>query len=287
MSIVVVGNTVVDLVFPGMERLPAWPRHTEFTPDNLVFSPKPPLVSLGGNGANAAYAAARCGAASALYTRVGTDALGGLARQWLEEAGCRVRGSGRSRTAVNLTVTNRRHERATLFYPGAPVAMPTLPAGKRAPSHLLVCGWPHPSLPRMAAGLRAFRRRGTFTALDAGPILGPAWTVPSLVPVLAALDLFIANVHEIRQIARCDSLAEALRRLRRFFPGQVVIKRGPKGALWLPAGSSQAQAVPCPRVKAINTVGVGDCFNGALLAALARGATAARVVASPKGILGI
>jgi ribokinase len=51
-------------------------------------------------------------------------------------------------------------------------------------------------------------------------------------------------------------------------------------------------------VRVVNTVGAGDSFNGGLLGALARGEefpaalrvamrTAARVVSSPKGILGI
>jgi len=298
MSVAIVGNTVVDLVFPNLSRLPSWPKHTEFTPANLVFPPEPPIVSLGGNGANAAYAAARCGATVTLHTQLGADALGGLARDWLAEAGCRVESGRRASTAVNVTATNRRHQRATFFYPGADLAMPKIPAGTRPPSHLLVCGWPHPPPARMAAGLHRARRRGIFTALDAGPILGRPWTLRSLREVFAGLDLFVANEYEVQTIARCGRLEEALRRFRLGFKGHIVIKRGPQGALWLAAGSDDARAVPAPRVKAISTVGAGDSFNGALAAMLARGApwpaalqaacaTAAGVASSPQGILGV
>jgi len=338
MSIVVVGNTVVDLVFPNLTRLPSWPRHTEFTPTNLVFPPEPPIVSLGGNGANAAYAAARCGATVTLHTQLGADALGGLARDWLAQAGCRVKpgqgvvthfasnncqgrsgvpaASGRglepastfkakcvttgrgAATAVNVTATNRRHRRATLFYPGADIAMPKIPAGGGAPSHLLVCGWPHPPLADIAAGLHRARRRGIFTALDAGPILGQPWTLAALRGVFKNLDLFIANEHEALSITRRRALPEALHVLRKHFQGQVVIKRGARGALWLPADSGKAHRVPAPKVKAFSTVGAGDAFNGALIAMLSRGtpwpaalrsaaATAASAVASPRGILGL
>ena len=298
MSIAIVGCTVVDLVFSGLTRLPAWPRHGEFTRSNLVFLRKPPIVTLGGNGANAAYAAASCGATVVLHTQVGKDWLGGLARQWLGQAGCRVEAGGKGATGVNVTAANLRHQRATFFHPGAAVAMPAISSGKRSLSHLLVCGWPHPPLARIARSLRAARRNSIFTALDAGPILGRPWTLSSLRGVFSVLDLFIANEYEIRRIAKSAALTEAIGRLRQSFPGHVVIKRGPKGALWIPAGSNRAHAVPGSRVRTVNTVGAGDSFNGALLAALARGSdwpaalrtardTSARVVASRRGVLGI
>ena len=298
MSVAIVGNTVVDLVFPNLSRLPSWPKHTEFTPANLVFPPEPPIVSLGGNGANAAYAAARCGATVTLHTQLGADALGGLARDWLAEAGCRVESGRGISTAVNVTATNRRHQRATLFYPGADIAMPKIPAGGSAPSHLLVCGWPHPPLADVAAGLQRARRRGIFTALDAGPILGQPWTLAALRGVFKSLDLFIANEHEALSITRRRALSEALHVIRKHFRGQVVIKRGARGALWLPAESGKAHLVPAPKVKAVSTVGAGDAFNGSLIALLSQEApwpaalkvataTAASAVASPWGILGI
>ena len=119
MALLIVGGTVVDLIFPRVPHLPHWPEHTEFTAANLILLSEPPLVTIGGNGANAAYVAARCGAVAQLHTNIGTDAFGSLARRWLDESGCITRDTPHAgRTAVNVTAANARLQRATLFYPG-------------------------------------------------------------------------------------------------------------------------------------------------------------------------
>lgn len=299
MSLAIVGSTVVDLIFPRVARLPAWPRHTESTRENLVLLLDAPIVTLGGNGANAAYVAARCGAGVELYTQIGADAFGELTRRWLESARCRVRApEWAASTAVNVTAANARRERAMFFHPGVPVTMPVLATDEAAPSHLLVCGWPHPPLAAVASGLRAASKRGVFTALDAGPILDRPWTLAALRPVFTSLDLFLTNDYELLKITRAARIDVALVRLRRAFAGHVVVKRGADGALWLPTDSDQAEPVRSRRVHVINTIGAGDSFNGALLAALVRGLafpaaitaacqTAASVVSSPCGVLGV
>ena len=294
MSLAIVGCTVVDVIFSRVPRLPVWPRHTEFTATNLVLLPHGTIVTLGGNGANAAYIAAVTGAEVELHTRIGDDALGGLARCWLQQSGCRVIARTGGATAINVTAANDRLERTAMFHPGEPFTLPRR-SGAR---FLLVCGWPHPPLADLARGFSAARRRGTFTALDAGPILGRPWSRAALRPVLAGVDLFLGNEYEIGRLTGAKNLPEALVRLRRDYPGHVVVKRGARGATWLPAGSSRPRAWPRRTVRVVNTVGAGDSFNGALLGALSRGAdfptalaaamrTAARVVGSPRGILGL
>jgi len=296
----VVGGTVVDLILLGIDRLPAWPRHTEFTSSNLVTFPAPPLLTLGGNGANAAFVASRCGATVTLHTTIASDTLGRLARGWLENAGCEIRSPRAASTAVNVTAADRRFRRATFFHPGVPAAMPRLSAATaaRRPHAALVCGWPHPPLEQIAGEFAALRRQNVLTAIDVGPFLTRPWRLAALEPVLASLDLFLANAHEVKHLARVDTLPAALRRLRRHHRGHIVIKRGPAGALWIPAGEDRAQAVPAKRVQTLNTIGAGDSFNGALLAALLGGApfpsalrqaneVAARVVASPGGVLAV
>jgi ribokinase len=296
MSLLVVGCTVVDIIIPGLQRLPAWPEHTEFTRDNLVLLRDAPVVTVGGNGANAAYAAARCGAAVTLAGNGGTDFLGMQARMWLEQAGCRVLPSAvAKRTALNLTATNRRLERATFFYPGKRMAMPATTGGCEA---ALVCGWPHPPLATVARRFRAWRADGRFTAFDVGPYLATPPRLEAYRALFRNLDLLIANEHELRALTRADTLVEGERVLRGTFAGHVVIKRGSRGARWLPAGSAQAEVVRGKKVRAVNTVGAGDVFNGALLAALGRGeafppalrfanTVAASAVQSRRGALGL
>jgi ribokinase len=296
MSLLVVGCTVVDVIIPGLRRLPAWPEHTEFTRDNLVLLRDAPVVTVGGNGANAAYAAARCGVGVTLAGNGGTDFLGVQAKAWLEQAGCRVLPSTvANRTALNLTATNRRLERATFFYPGKRVALPATAGGCEA---ALVCGWPHPPLATVARRFAAWRRAGCFTAFDVGPFLGVPPRLAAYRELFRHLDLLIANEHELGALTRADNPADGVRVLRRSFGGHVVIKRGPRGARWLAAGSDRPVDVAGARIRPVNTVGAGDVFNGALLAARGRGvdfpaalrfanAVAASAVRSPRGVLGL
>ncbi|HTO04453.1 MAG TPA: carbohydrate kinase family protein [Opitutus sp.] len=302
MTLVVVGGTVVDVIFPGVKQLPGWPNHTEFTPTNIALLTRPPVVTLGGNGANAAFVAARRGAEVRLYSAIADDALGKLARQWLRDAGCWVITTGAAKsTAMNVTAANDRLERATLFYPGEPNQMPDF--GRCLPTRgkttaVLVCGWPHPPLTQIARSFRSLARNGVLTALDTGPILTKPWTLRALQPVLNELRLLLTNEFEVRAITKSSSISQAVIKLRRTCTSAIVIKCGARGIVWLPTNSSEQVTIPGNAVCAVNTVGAGDGFNGALLAALLRGdpfrdsleeanMIAAQLVASPRGVLGV
>lgn len=298
MALLIVGGTVVDLIFPRVPRLPAWPKHLEFTSANLVLLREAPLVTIGGNGANAAFVAGRCGAEVTLYSNHSRDSLGQLAEQWLAGTSCTVISTalGRSaRTPVNVTAADRNLRRATLFYPGS-VPMP--PRSALGFSHALICGWPHPAPRMLADRLRAWRAQSVQTALDIGPILGPEPAWSRLLPALAHLDIFLANEHETLSVTAAPTLLAALRQLRLHCAGHLIVKLGRKGALWLAPGATTPRAFAAPRVRAANTIGAGDSFNGALLAALDRGAdvptavrfanrVAASVVRSGRGVLGL
>ncbi|MBL9205458.1 MAG: carbohydrate kinase family protein [Opitutaceae bacterium] len=298
MRLTIVGNTVIDLVFPDVSRLPTWPRHTEFTSKNLVLLKRPPVVTLGGNGANAAFVAASCGAEVTLVTQLGRDALGTLATGWLRQAGCRVVPADLAdASAVNVTAANTTHARATFFYPGLRPRLTgvTPPGGRGA---LLVCGWPHPPMAEMARRFRLLDAAGGLTALDTGPLLGPVWTLAELRPVLSSLRLLLSNEFELKAITRARTLALAVRRMRGYFAGDLVVKRGAAGALWYPAHEELASEWPAARVSVVSTIGAGDAFNGALLAQLCRGAgfpvalrfanrVAGQAVSSRQGVLGV
>lgn len=296
MSLSIVGCTTLDVIVTNVARLPVWPRHTEFTSDNLVLLPEPPILTVGGNGANAAFVAARCGATTTLHTTLGEEAHGRLARQWLEDAGCQVHSPRRVSTPVNVTASSSKHQRATFFYPGAPLRFPKREAFLNT-SHLLVCGWPHPPMSVLTRSLPSLRRDSVFVGLDAGPIIGPAWSPEVLGQILKNLDLFIANEHEVKTLTQSSSLQAAIRVIRQAYPRHIVIKRGGKGAVWVAEGTSKPESVEAPKIKAINTIGAGDSFNGGLMAALSQGETfpsalrsacqvAASVVASGHGVLG-
>jgi len=299
MSLVVVGGTVVDIIITRAPRLPTWPGHSEFTPANLVLLGDAPLITLGGNGANAAYVAACSGVRVDLATNVGEDPFGTMARGWMTAVGCRfLRSIRMNRTAINITAANANHARATFFYPGMPPGLPSLRDLPLETTHFLVCGWPHPPLPQLEHCFRLLRRRGVFTAMDIGPFLGRPWAVSKIKPVLASLHLLLANEYELNALTRSPDLSVSVRKLRQYFHGHLVVKRGNRGALWLPERSDEPRFIPALKVRAVNTVGAGDSFNGALLSALALKKNfapalahavkvAAKVVASNQGVLGV
>jgi ribokinase len=296
MALHIIGGTVVDLILPRVARIPQWPEHTEFTSSNLTLLREAPITTLGGNGANAAYVAGRCGAKVVLHTRIARDAMGRLAKGWLTEAGCRMVTKGRvDATAVNVTAANRRLGRATFFYAGEPVE---LPGALKACSHLLVCGWPHPSPDKLALQLEVAQRGGAKTAIDIGPMLGAAPSLAAMAPVWGALNVLLANEHELGRLTRGEGLAVSVRRLRRRFTGHIVVKRGADGVSWWPAGESEVREIAPRRVVALNTIGAGDSFNGAWLAAWQASGdfakalsyanrAAATVVKSARGVLGV
>lgn len=297
-TLAIVGGTVVDAILPETRTLPTWPAHTEFTNRNLVLLEHKPLITIGGNGANAAFVAARRGLNVTLHTSVGREGLGFLARNWLKRAGVKVSSpAGVDSTALNVTAANKRHQRATFFYPGESPQIPLDSLLRAKPAAVLVCGWPHPPLADVAKAFAALRRAGILTALDTGPILGRPWSPRALRPVLAELDLLFTNEHELVTITRSQSLDAALALMRRWGAGHVLLKRGADGVSWLAPDAPAAQDVPGRKIKVVNTVGAGDTFNGALLAAWLRGAkplaaireantVAAKVVSSTIGVLG-
>ncbi len=299
MSLLIVGGTGVDLILPRVARLPSWPAHLEFTAANLVLLKTPPLVTIGGNGGNAAYVAAHCGAEVKLSTNLGDDAFGELVSGWLGRVGCVVVAAAKGgRTALNVTAADQGLRRATFFYPGVAPRLPPIRLTNRPAGWALICGWPHPSASAAAARFKAWRRQGWRTAYDIGPFLGETRSLKEMKPMLAELDIFIANEHEVMTVARTRSLKPALSRLRDHFTGHMIIKLGRRGVMWVAPASLTSFHVPALRVKAVNTVGAGDSFNGAFLAALDRGdefpaalrfanRLAAQVVRSGRGVLGL
>jgi len=296
MSLHIIGNAVVDLIFPDTKRLAGWPDHTEFTAENLVLLETPPIITVGGNGANAAYVAARCGAQVTLHSNLGPDVFGQIVRAWLTEVGCTLSSTKESlRTPVNVTVANTNLQRATYFYPGTTLELPSPAIGS---STILITGWPHPLPGATAASLKQYREADVRTALDIGPFLQEPPTLRAVQPVLAQLDLLIANVYELTTLTAVSTAEDACDRIRESFLGDIVLKLGAEGVIWCPASSQKLHRIAGIPTDAVNTVGAGDTFNGALLAYLDDGipmgtalslanAAAASVVASDQGVLGL
>lgn len=108
-------------------------------------------------------------------------------------------------------------------------------------------------------------------ALDTGwPIDG--WTEANCAAArnwLSRCELALFNEVETTTLAGLASPAEAARKIRDGMRNgaTVVVKRGPDGAIAIGADGKFIE-VPAPRVTVVDTIGAGDVFNAAFLAAL-------------------
>ncbi|MBX3529661.1 MAG: carbohydrate kinase family protein [Rhizobiaceae bacterium] len=117
--------------------------------------------------------------------------------------------------------------------------------------------------------LVALRERGWTTAIDPGwPPQG--FTAPTRAMFgewLALADHALLNEEEVAALTGGDGASALVAAMR---TGTVlVVKRGPAGALAL--GGGEDFSVSAPTVEVIDTVGAGDSFNAAYLAAMVAG----------------
>lgn len=109
--------------------------------------------------------------------------------------------------------------------------------------------------------------------LDTGwPIDG--WTPANCVAArrwLSRCELALFNEVETTTLAGLENPVEAARKIRDGMKegATVVVKRGPDGAIAI-GDDDQLIDVPAPGVDVVDTIGAGDVFNAAFLAALAQ-----------------
>ena len=126
----------------------------------------------------------------------------------------------------------------------------------------------------LETAIRALRRgwdAGMFTILNPAP--APSLSEPEVRELLTGAMAITPNRVEALALAGMTPDAQAEPdwtacgfRLKEMGPACVVITLGARGCHVIDAKS---HAIPAPRVEAVDTVGAGDAFNGALAAALA------------------
>lgn len=219
------------------------------------------IVSAGGGpAATAAVAAARLGTPAAVVGAVGDDEEGRAIVAALEAEGVATQGvsvEAGSRSGASVIVVDAAA--GTRAICTRPVPPPTV---NRAGAALLESApWVH--VDHLGWGTVAAWRAGTGArfrlSVDAGnPIAGLE---------LGGVDLFVPTTDALRRIYGDLPDADLLGRALAGGARTVVATRGSRGALGATADGDVVQ-VPVHPVDVVSTLGAGDVFHGALLAAV-------------------
>jgi ribokinase len=277
--VIVVGSVNIDLVTTA-DRLPA--------PGETVTGARYSQHH-GGKGGNQAVAAARLGVPTAFVGAVGDDAFGEEARAALAAEGIDLTAvlTLPGATGVALILVDGRGENLISVASGANAeltpehALAALAALAPGAGDVVLVGHEIPTMTAKAA-LRAARQAGATTILNPAPADGLDRSVFGDVDILTPNRSELATLvgEDSRRIGRGGRAGErpeiaAATLLDRNSEGEGV-----RGAVAVTLGAAGAVVVardvppldlPAPAVAAVDSVGAGDAFNGALAAGLASG----------------
>jgi sugar/nucleoside kinase (ribokinase family) len=300
---VIIGTANVDLIVSGFDKMPVV-MGDEFTTSSLVFCDEPLNLLLGGNGGNCAYVLAGLGAPTALCSAVGEDELGRLVHGWLAQQGVQLTGfvhNPQQATAFTTIVSDRALNRLAFHHPGALAAFQfaDIPAQLLAQANV-VLATSYTIMPKLrpdgfAQALAAAHAHGAITALDIGPAIGQPAQIDELGPLMAHVDYWLTNRHELAVCSGVEEVEAGAMRLVAAGAQCVIVKLGKAGAAIYSA--AEQSHVPAFVVDVRSTVGAGDAFNAGLLYGLQQqwplaqavrygNAVAALVISGEQGILG-
>ncbi|MES2974544.1 MAG: ribokinase [Pseudomonadota bacterium] len=236
-------------------------------------------ISPGGKGSNAAIAAARQGARTALIARIGDDDFGRMGMALWQAEGIvttHVEQAAGERSGVAQILVYEDGDNSIAVAPGAGAGLGAAHA-RRAASLLAGCRVVMASceVPQEAT-LEAFRLARAAGALT---VLNPAPARPLVPGLLEHVDVVTPNESELLALAPdAASVDEAAAALLRRGPGAVLVTLGAAGCrLYRP--DAPPLALPGRSMAVADTIGAGDTFTGALSAALARGEPLPRAMA--------
>jgi sugar/nucleoside kinase (ribokinase family) len=254
-DLLTVGEAFQDLIFVG---LPHMPRGGEELKTSRF------VATIGGGAVITATAASRLGLRTAIVSALSRDASLALRRD-----GVRVVNVKRAAEAHAVTVSlSTKRDRSFVTFTGVndrlEARLPAAIARQRA-RHVHFAFVPR-NCSRWVRIVEGLRVRGVTTSWDFGwnPSLRAASGFSALV---GASDFIFVNEVEAAMYARTGSSAAAIGYWRRAAQN-TVITLGPRGSRWVAGGPKGLDvAAPAPRVRAVDTTGAGDAFNGGFLVA--------------------
>jgi ribokinase len=265
--VVVIGSSNTDMTV----RLPSLPAPGQtLLGDAFATSP-------GGKGANQAVAARRAGAEVVFVTAVGDDALGQASIERYSREGIsvdHVRVVAGVPSGVALIFVSKDGENMIGVAPGAnqklsPEDIDQLPASVFHDGDVLLVGLEIP-IPTAIRAMARGRAAGMTVVLNPAP--APSLPQGDVRELLSAADVLTPNRVEALVLSGMNGSASSdisrcSRRLLELGPRAVVITLGSEGCLVDSGG--EIHRIGAPRVEAVDTVGAGDAFSGALATALA------------------
>ncbi|MFP4035588.1 MAG: ribokinase [Desulfovermiculus sp.] len=231
-------------------------------------------IFFGGKGANQALAALHCGAEVLLIARIGTDHYGRDLARHLTDFGLPAAG-------LYIDDDHAAGLAFILIEPGGNNQITVVPGSNHylSPADVRACrDWFTPGsilltqleipMPTVAAALEQAKSCSMTT------ILNPAPYTSLSEHILAAADILTPNQGEAAALcstesAERDDLTRHIGDILSQGPTAVVVTLGRDGCLLV--SRDKQEHIPAYPVRAVDAVGAGDAFNGALAAALASG----------------
>lgn len=262
MAVIVLGSINLDLV----ARIKQVPRPGETgLAQSMTTSP-------GGKGANQALAARRMGAQTTMLGVVGEDAFAMQALKFLRQDGVDLSRIGVSRdmpTGLAMIVVEDSGQNAITVVPGANSAV-----GQEVLQDLQAILTSRDILVLQLEVPLAVVERAIAVAhqVRARVMLDPAPAMERLPKSCYQVDILAPNQFEAAMLLSCDPITDvrsakaAARELKSRGAEAAIVKLGELGVVW--ATGRSLFYLPGEEVAAVDTVGAGDAFAGALAARL-------------------
>jgi ribokinase len=267
-----IGDLTVDIILPGLSRIPGWGQEIEI---------KEPKIRLGGNIGNMAVGASALNSDFKIFSTVGDDEEGDFILSQLKKMGLsinQIKKTSRFKTSRTFACIRNDGERFMLTYKGTlKLIETTMIENENLPVDVIFLGgWclpPRISTENLIKSIDKWHSQNRIVATD---LLwsDETWKEKNkLISVLNKIDILFLNEAELLMMTEREDLMASLERLAELIgfnknrkQRMCAVKLGKNGsALIFEDGVFIVDAYP---VEPIDTVGAGDLFNIAFLHAL-------------------
>ncbi len=244
---------------------------------------------MGGKGANQAVASIRSGMSTIFIAKIGKDSFGDQMLTQLQKEGINVEHIIRDDTeasGIAFIMIDENGENMISVAPGANVKLSPQEIEKNesivknATTIIVQMEIPIETIQKIFQ----IASKGKVTK-----ILNPAPLKPIPHDLFHLIDIIIPNegelfhLHSLLNLEKLISsedqqIIQASRDISKLGINSVITTMGSKGSMIYQSNPETITKIPAYKVKAIDTVGAGDCFNGVLASKLAQGETLVNAV---------